>query len=440
MKIINKKLYFFSIILISLLIYGCGDVYIEKQVFSDGSAIYKQTYDFESFFKQMEEEDPEEYKDFMEEDYFSEESEMCKNAIDDKRWDEEYLYFGCEQDKFKTNFYAYLNKETIPITKEKGLYEYEVKSFLEYFDLSPEYAHDDEFKGKMFFTLYFEGEVISSDIGLVEGNKVTFNIFDISQSFNNYENPKIIAKVKNKKTKFDKKPYTVKFNFDGSYDGSSSYYSFENFNEAKLIWNLTESEIEKLICKQIFNHGYFRPDENLRDINCILKNNEIILISEFDKGNLGTIINNDGNFEFNIKNLFFLREVSIEDFTKEINFYKNHGVIIEDEIELHYIFEGIVLSTDVGIKDKNKVIIKYADLNGVEEDSKIIVSSEKIVKQNHNIYLIVLSIIILVGIFLLFLKIRSKNNKNLVNPQNQINTSSFNNQNQRDFLDRYKPK
>ena len=186
-----------TLLMLSFIITSCINIYYDVYINSDGSGKIEIVYDFEQVMKMMESMPEEERQELILE-------EICESFELDLMLSEEVNLertkkIDCIVEEHKVKIYAELPDDMLfPVqTKTDGTYElyltpedelYELIAFMFIGNME-----DDEFNATLESTLHFEGEVLETNIGQKQGNKILLTL-DGEQEITNI---KIIARTKN---------------------------------------------------------------------------------------------------------------------------------------------------------------------------------------------------------------------------------------------------
>ena len=178
----KQKIILLTIVLITLLTTGCIDMYLDLHITSDGSGRIEITYDFEKLMPMM--------ADFPEDERFTPQ-ELCDDFYEDREEFEEEIGFegfSCEVDGNKVTISTNIERDKINVeTNTDGTYTLRVTPEDEIYSLFDEIADAAEFEADMgmsiVYTLHFEGEVIETNIGQKQENKVIINILEEQPDF-----------------------------------------------------------------------------------------------------------------------------------------------------------------------------------------------------------------------------------------------------------------
>ncbi len=220
---LKKRLYLPLAFVLLLVLSGCYEMEARKQIMSDGSANVEINYDFTAMVDmigQMPDEEfngdpPEDFSDFC--DDFNPESVNMVGA-------------QCIVDGYKVTIRGSLPEGSINLVSDADTYSYAIKdvySFLNRIDADPNGLangfDDEEDMGfddgstfsdeelremgamapmmnlRMTYIIEMEGEIVSSDVGQINRNVVTINMFDLP----NVENPVVTARVGGVGSSFD---------------------------------------------------------------------------------------------------------------------------------------------------------------------------------------------------------------------------------------------
>ena len=206
---------------ILLVLSGCYEMEARKKIMSDGSANVEIKYDFTAMVEMMHQMPEEDLNDGLPDDF----SDFCKEF---KPENVNMLDAQCIVDGYKVTIRGSLPRGSVNVFLDGDTYSYNIKDvydFLNRIDINPDSAAngldeeislDDEpsfsdeklremgamapmMNLRLTYIIEMEGEIIRSDVGQVNGNVVTINMFDIPD----VENPVVIAGVSGGKSSFD---------------------------------------------------------------------------------------------------------------------------------------------------------------------------------------------------------------------------------------------
>ena len=186
----KQKIILLALFLTTFLITGCISIYFDLHVNSDGSGRIEITYDFEEMMSMMD--------DVPEDQRFSPQ-DACEEFYEDRDDFEEEIGFEgfeCEAVGNKMIVSTNVERDKIKIeTNTDGTYTLRVTPEDEMYTLFENLLDDDGLGDEMgmsvVYTIHFEGEVVETNIGQKQGNKV---IIDVSQGQPDFTDVVIIAR------------------------------------------------------------------------------------------------------------------------------------------------------------------------------------------------------------------------------------------------------
>jgi hypothetical protein len=185
-----RKLLIIILITISLTISGCLGIYFDVHINSDGSGRIEIIHNYTKFFESLKE-----FEDYDEEDINLD--AVCENFYEGMNETPELKNYNCEVidqkiiisvDVPKGEFNVELHEDgtySFRLNKESPIFEIlqvpeeyeEIEEDIESEeDLFPDIDMNFDKMFDIIYTLQFEGEVIESNIGEIDGNKVIINL------------------------------------------------------------------------------------------------------------------------------------------------------------------------------------------------------------------------------------------------------------------------
>jgi len=396
---IKKILLIFGLLSLPLLLSACSQN-ISNQISSNGFVLYSYTMsmhespeDFEHYiyealedFENASEEElkeaglegvsKEEYLAMMleiqgEAGYFY---ELCddEDELDDDTSGYETLYSLCLKTDTEIKYHKILYNAS-KVIDLGSMYEYSLKTFLDVNEIGLTPSEGDELIEGIEFELLFDGEIVYSDLDNYTGNKVSFSVHDLREAFEGNNNPVIRAKKGTPKDSisFTSDDFTRQISKEIKNNGDVYItYMFMNqkiFNVMKNTWNYKDSDFARLpFCEHIDN-------SEPKDF-CGVSNNSIIMKKFFPKEKHSiTHVDGDGFRRYNLANLILtFSDFDSDEIKGDAEYY------IREKIELVLIFENNILSSDAGLIRGNSLILKGEDINSINKNSSIKVSSASI--------------------------------------------------------------
>ncbi len=359
----NKKLLIYLLLpVFTLILSACSNIEEDYFIFSDGSVVYQQKNDLTTFFTMLAEES-EDGEEMTQEDIegaeLSWKEDMCEDRPDDA------LYYNC----YMTDKIAYKQSIFMPKTSqvllENGVYEISLYDFSDIFEMVGE-DEGDQLPEGMDFTLEsrfkFEGEVLYSDIGEINGDSVIVSLDDL-KAMEEGQEAVVRARINDDTAHVEEVLYRSQIKEDGSLSIFWPYVFKEYLIKAQEVWGLSANELhEQIIDTTVLVDGsvdeesevYFeRVGDNYYSI---WPDKEKINFHETNNGNLEVYISDALYFDLN----------------------DNYLAPIEAKYEIDFFSD--IISADVGTISGNILKIGQSDLSQLTDSSKLIITKS----ENHN--------------------------------------------------------
>ncbi|MFP4568283.1 MAG: hypothetical protein ACLFN8_05045 [Candidatus Woesearchaeota archaeon] len=193
----TKKIIILALMMLTFLITGCYQITIEQKIHSDGSGDLIIIYDFETLVEMLKQESDEPV--ILE--------DMVCTDMEDAELEEILINLKCETiNEHTVKITGEFVEDTVKVQQIDDYYEYDIKEVYNIFDKMDgssdnftdeditELTEEDELTIQglnLTYIMIFEGDVIHTDIGVVDGNKVIINLLELP----NTQNPKVRAKI-----------------------------------------------------------------------------------------------------------------------------------------------------------------------------------------------------------------------------------------------------
>jgi|GEM_PF-4018106 len=382
----KKTTIFISLFLIAFVLSACDKLEVRQSVYSDGSMVVKAEYDIYEFIKMSieseNEEIPDEYEDLN--DYvLSTIEDSCEDYKKESEYDLELglIFSDCSvNEEGKMIFYNIFIPGTIDIEKNDDIHTFSIINLVDYLDLpipseEDEYNENFEFQAgadkfnlesanlelddelspvsgdieldiDIDFEFLFDGEIIHSDIGEVNDNKLVFNFEELFHYFNESSSPTVEVRVDEIQSVIDE--YTIN-------------YKIEDANKVSLNVDLEE------------NHNFFEK----------LKSNW-----QLDDSGLDKILNNDSSsFNISLNNDYYdhgdyyvyklQKLITTMSEGSQLDFIKLKFLNSESKFNIVINFEKEILETDIGEVQDNKLILSSDDIVVINEDIEVKVAKNQ---------------------------------------------------------------
>jgi hypothetical protein len=385
---IQKKLSLISLSALLLFLSACT-TQTNQYIYPDGSAVLRQEIDIYEYIKasmknQGSGENNEEGFTLEEGALMSAISyaeEMCQNHSDPENddFDPKNIFSACEVGRDgKVIFYDIFASDFIDYNKNGELYEYGLIDLL-----GENYSEGLDMGSESKITLFFDGEIVHSDIGTIADNKVTINWSDWTSITDDGHSIKV---KNNKEENRSKQISTFVIELKNDHRGKlyPSVSRIINNHEMSLdspsmqqAWGLNKEELVKKICPQ-YSSEASRADvyiPYIKRINCDLNNDSVSFETwPIDISDIGSFSEQGDRYVFNL-----MRVIAIGGYSFDEASFKYH--ILSDyanDSEFQLLFEGEIKEADIGTKDGNKLILSWDDLQKINENSSVKVSKNKI--------------------------------------------------------------
>ncbi len=377
----KRKFYLFIILPILLISLSACSYDMKEGVYSDGSVVVMQKIYFHEYMKMSVEsgeqnEFSDEYADL------SEEEQILMSAIDMSKGfcdnmlenttnldDLKILFNACESlDDGNLLVYYIFAPGTFKLEKDADVYRYYFKDFIADNELDDSF--EDELMANTDFTIFFEGNVISSDIGEINNNQVTFNLDQINeiQVTSEDNNPVMIAEMDASKIKDDK--LILNYYID---EKNSIYYNIENIslntylNRIEEIWGYDQNQLKMSLCldNENFDDSKLQYSTIIYDFNC-QADDEIIFNKKFG-GEVNDALVDDSSdyYQYYLIEIITLKKIANTSWPSELEEFV-------DGSEIHLNFFNNIIESDLGtIENENELILNWEDIKNINNDSII---------------------------------------------------------------------
>ena len=360
-----------------LVLTACMNIDLQQSVHSDGSVIVKQEVDFLDYVNALLEQGGE--SEIIDEDSdLSQEEQilltatgmaegMCAGMIEESEqnynWRE--IFSACEiLENGKLILYSILGPGSYNVKKQGEVYEYYLKDLL--VDHEIDEGEEADFLLNMSFKLFFEGEIISSDIGEVNNNQLSFNLAQLRQINQENANAVIRARVNlsNQDSVKQKVNYLIE-SFDDIYILPDGYtLSASNFSRIERIWGLNQEQLKSKLCS---NDSNLRYSNKVQNINC--QSNQEIVINKNGQGvvDFNLFLESDDYYQYSLMNIIALSKIDSVDWFKDqiITQFSSNS-------EFHFYFFNDIKEVNAGeINNKNKLILTWEEVKNINEDSVV---------------------------------------------------------------------
>ena len=354
--------------LMALFLGACTNYKVNEYVSSDGFIILEHEIDFEEFMKSrpteaMSAAELQVYQDAIEKTEAGEwiGYDICEDFFDEQQGNEDYISLGCQPKIYGAKMISILRADVAgEVINEADFYTYNITGLIDLLDLfgntgdpgNRDTPSLDDLKVE--FNIFLEGDIIHSDIGEIDNNKLTINN---EQSKSISEGNQYFAKAK--KTTVNKidreRIMNYKINLDGSGYQEIMLVNLASLEPSKQ-WGATNESIKAAYCSQ------YEADE------CFIKDNIIFFRQEMAKSSLmPESIAGSEEYRLNIIEALSFR--SLTDDNKKSWLSNNESILLTT-----IILPGKIIQADLGVINDNQLTIKTEDLAKFKYDSAIVFS------------------------------------------------------------------
>lgn len=386
-----KKLILIILPALFLFLTACS-VETDQYIRSDGSVVLVTQINIYDQIKSALENDPSEVYESegmtLEEYALKHAVETSKTICEDNFEDEinnrdpKKLLSICEaSEDGKVIMYDVLVPGTMEVNKSGDLSEYYLSEIISFLD--GEINEDGPSEG-IVFTLFFEGDVVYSDVGTISGNKLEFNIIELSKAIKKNKDALIRAKVNNEEERAEKYVVTYSIDMERSLSGDLVEIISQSYNNQELtpylkpieqIWGLNKDELSKIICsrhlsEENYPNIYF---SQLNEINCDEAGNIKITTLKEGYDNVGSFTQQGDYYLYNLVSIISSDHID----HSEESFKTTILSRFPTKAEFKLIFQGKIKEASAGTISDNKLTLTWDDLQKINTSSSVKVSVDE---------------------------------------------------------------
>ena len=371
----NFKMLTILLLLIAMpVLTACMNINLSQSINSDGSVVIKQEIDFLDYLNALMEQGGESEIIDEESDLSPEEQVlltamgmaegMCTGMIEELEQEPDWreIFSACEVlENGKLILYSILAPGGYNVKKQGDIYEYYLKDLL--IDHEIDDSEETDFLLNMSFTLFFEGEIISSDIGEINNNQLSFNLSQLRQISQENNNAVIRARINSSANAINR----YKFDYfiepeDEIYMTSGNYSLSSQVSRIQQIWGLNQEQLRNKLCA---SDSALRYSNKTQSIDC--DSNQDIVISNNGRGvgNFGLVLELDEYYQYNLMNVIALYKIDNSDWFKDRIMTK-----FPLNSEFHFHFFNDIKETSVGqINNKKELVLTWEEVKNINENS-----------------------------------------------------------------------
>ncbi len=379
----TRKIYLSILFLVPMLFLTACSFGFKESISSDGSVVVKQRFyiydlikgDVESGELNLIDEDSDlSHEDQILKEAISMSENLCNESFEEDSSFDYYLrdvFFACEVlDNGDLASYYVFAPGSFDFEIDGNIYKYYLEDLIIDHDLEgfldddflDGYSHPEDILGSD-FTLFFEGEIVSSDIGVVEGNKVSFDINEIKQLNSEGNNPYIKARISEGEIKSDKS--VVSYHIAGHnlfYQEVERQSLSPYLDRIEQIWGYNQDELRDVLCSE--GHGNFRYSSELYKIDCQSDGEMIVEKNKREKRSDSLVEEFPDFYQYNLLEVLLFEEMHNIDWPSEVNYY------FPANSELHLTFFDNIKKANLGtIKNGNELVLSWDDVKSVNDNS-----------------------------------------------------------------------
>ncbi len=371
----NFKMLTILLLLIAMpVLTACMNINLSQSISSDGSVVIKQEIDFLDYLHALVEQGGESEIIDEESDLSPEEQVlltamgmaegMCTGMIEELEQEPDWreIFSACEVlENGKLILYSILAPGGYNVKKQGDIYEYYLKDLL--IDHEIDESEEADSLLNMSFTLFFEGEIISSDIGEINKTQLFFNFSQLRQISQENSNAVIRARINSSANAINR----YKFDYfiepeDEIYMTSGNYSLSSQVSRIQQIWGFNQEQLRNKLCA---SDSALRYSNKIQNINCDSNQEIVIMNNGRGVGNFGLVLETDEYYQYALMDVIALYKIDNSDWFKDM-------IITRFPLnsEFHFHFFNDIKEVSLGqVNNENELVLTWEEVNSINENS-----------------------------------------------------------------------